>query len=146
MKLSRREILCLMLAATLPIISRIAWAQTYPVRPVRVIVPYAPGGPTDIVARLIAQKLSEQVGKQFYVENLGGGGGNIGMAHAAKAPPDGYTVLVVPPNIVVNPILYERVAYDPIRTSIQLRLRSLPRRFLLSIRHCPRKRSRTSSL
>jgi tripartite-type tricarboxylate transporter receptor subunit TctC len=115
MKLSRREMLCLMLPATLPIISRIAWAETYPVRPVRVIVPYAPGGPTDIVARLIAQKLSEQVGKQFYVENLGGGGGNIGMAHAAKAPSDGYTILFVPPNIVVNPILYERVAYDPVK-------------------------------
>jgi tripartite-type tricarboxylate transporter receptor subunit TctC len=113
MKLARREILYL--AVTLPVISHIAMAQSYPLRPVRVIIPFAAGGPTDIVGRLIAQKLSEQVGKQFYVENLGGGGGNIGMTHAAKAPPDGYTILIVPPNIVVNPILYDRVAYDPIK-------------------------------
>jgi tripartite-type tricarboxylate transporter receptor subunit TctC len=99
MTFARREMLYLMVAGAFPVISRIARAQTYPLRPVRVIVPYGPGGPTDIVARLVAQKLSEQVGKQFYVENLGGGGGNIGMAHAAKAPPDGYTILVVPPNI-----------------------------------------------
>jgi tripartite-type tricarboxylate transporter receptor subunit TctC len=115
MKLARREILFLVLAASLPITSRIVSAQTYPVRPVRVIVPYAAGGPTDIVGRLIAQKLSEEIGKQFYVENLGGGGGNVGIARAAKAAPDGYTILVVPPNIVVNSILYERVPYDPIK-------------------------------
>jgi tripartite-type tricarboxylate transporter receptor subunit TctC len=115
MTFARREMLYLMVAGAFPVISRIARAQTYPLRPVRVIVPYGPAGPTDIVARLVAQKLSEQVGKQFYVENLAGGGGNIGMAHAAKAPPDGYTILVVPPNIVVNPILYERVPYDPIK-------------------------------
>jgi tripartite-type tricarboxylate transporter receptor subunit TctC len=80
-----------------------------------VIIPFAAGGPTDIVGRLIAHKLSEQIGKQFYVENLGGGGGNVGIARAAKAAPDGYTILVVPNNIVVNPILYARVPYDPIK-------------------------------
>src|SRR5215212_1314014 len=80
-----------------------AGAETYPERPVRVLVPFAPGGPADILARLAAQKLSEQLGKQFYIENVGGGGGNIGMGQGAKAPADGYTVLVVPPNIVVNP-------------------------------------------
>lgn len=114
-RFARREMLYLMAAGTFSTISRIAGAQTYPIRPVRVIVPYGPGGPTDIVGRLIAQKLSEEVGKQFYVENLGGGGGNVGIAHAAKAPADGYTILVVPPNIVVNPVLYERVSYDPIK-------------------------------
>jgi len=88
-------------------------AQGYPARAVRVLVPYAPAGPADILARLAAHKLSEQLGKQFYVENVGGGGGNIGMGQGARAPADGYTVLVVPPNIVVNPAMYDTVPYDP---------------------------------
>jgi tripartite-type tricarboxylate transporter receptor subunit TctC len=114
MKLPCRQFLHLAAgAAALPGVSRVAWAQAYPTRPVRIIVPYAPGGPTDIFARLIAQKLSEDLGKQFYVENIGGAGGNVGMGHAAKAPPDGYTILVVPPTIVVNPSLYDKVPYDP---------------------------------
>jgi|AmaraimetFIIA100_FD_contig_111_549780_length_1655_multi_5_in_0_out_0_2 tripartite-type tricarboxylate transporter receptor subunit TctC len=114
MKLPRRQFLYLAAgAAALPVVSRIARAQAYPSRPVRVIVPYAPGGPTDIFARLIAQKLSEDLGRQFYVENIGGAGGNVGMGHGAKAAPDGYTILVVPPTIVVNPSLYDKVPYDP---------------------------------
>jgi len=114
MKLPRRQFLYLAAgAAALPVVSRIARAQAYPSRPVRVIVPYAPGGPTDIFARLIAQKLSEDLGRQFYVENIGGAGGNVGMGDGAKAAPDGYTILVVPPTIVVNPSLYDKVPYDP---------------------------------
>jgi tripartite-type tricarboxylate transporter receptor subunit TctC len=114
MKLPRRNFLHLAAgAAALPVLSRIAQAQAYPTRPVRVIVPYAPAGPTDIVARLIAQALSQQVGKQFYVENIPGAGGNIGMARAAQATPDGYTMVVVPPNYVINPSLYDKVPYDP---------------------------------
>src|SRR5215467_8059032 len=114
MKLPRRKFLHLAAgAAALPAFSHIAWAQAYPTRPVRVIVPYAPGGPTDIFGRLIAQSLSEHLGKQFYVENVGGAGGNVGMGQGARAAPDGYTVLVVPPNIVVNPALYNKVPYDP---------------------------------
>jgi tripartite-type tricarboxylate transporter receptor subunit TctC len=110
MKLPRRRFLYLA-ASAVPLysISRIARAQTYPARPVRVIVPYAPGGPTDVFSRLMAQKLSEQLGKQFYVENIGGGGGNVGMGQGAKAAPDGYTILVVPPTIVVKPALYDKV-------------------------------------
>ena len=88
-------------------------AETYPARPVRVIVPYAPGGPADILARLAAQKLTEQLGRPFYVENIGGAGGNLGMGQGARAPADGYTMLVVPPNIVVNPAMYATVPYDP---------------------------------
>jgi tripartite-type tricarboxylate transporter receptor subunit TctC len=91
---------------------RFAWAQSYPERPVRVIVPYAPGGPTDVITRLVAQRLSDHVGKQFFVENMGGGGGNIGMGRAAKAAPDGYTVLVVNPSYVINPTLYDKVPYE----------------------------------
>src|SRR5262245_22269845 len=100
-------------AAALPYLSRFAWAQAYPTRPVRVIVPFAPGGPTDIFARLVAQKLSEHFRKQFYVENIGGAGGNIGMGQGAKAAADGYTMLVTGTPIVINPTLYERVPFDP---------------------------------
>jgi tripartite-type tricarboxylate transporter receptor subunit TctC len=78
-----------------------------------VIVPFAPGGPTDTSARVIAQKLSERLGQQFYVENVGGAGGNIGMGQAAKAAHDGYTVLVAAPSYVVNPSLFDKVPYDP---------------------------------
>src|SRR5437879_6543286 len=114
MRPSRRQFLQLTAgAAVAPTLSTIASAQTYPTRPVRVIVPYAAGGPTDILARLTTQKLSEDLGKQFYVENIGGAGGNIGMGQGARAAPDGYTVLVVPPNIVVNPAMYDTVPYDP---------------------------------
>jgi tripartite-type tricarboxylate transporter receptor subunit TctC len=94
--------------------SRMTPAQAYPIRPVRVIVPFAPAGPTDVFARLFALKLSEYFGRQFYVENLPGAGGNIGTARAAKATPDGYTVLVVSSSYAVNPALYDKVPYDPI--------------------------------
>ena len=90
-----------------------AWAQSYPARPVKLLVPYAAGGPTDILARITAQKLSDQLGKPFIVENASGAGGNIGMGRGAKAAPDGHTILIVPPNIVVNPALYGSVPYDP---------------------------------
>jgi tripartite-type tricarboxylate transporter receptor subunit TctC len=110
----RRQLLHLAAgAAALSAVSRFARAQTYPARPVRVIVPFAPGGPTDILARLIAQKLSEHFGKQFYVENIGGAGGNVGMGQGAKAAPDGYTMLVAGTPMVINPTLYERVPFDP---------------------------------
>src|SRR6478752_7572478 len=114
MKLPRRQFLKLTVgAAFAPILSRAASAQTYPTQRVRVIVPYAAAGPTDILARLTAQKLSEHFGKQFYVENIGGAGGNIGIGQGARAAPDGYTVLVVSPSIVVNPALFDTVPYDP---------------------------------
>jgi tripartite-type tricarboxylate transporter receptor subunit TctC len=88
-------------------------AQTYPDRPVRIIVPFAPAGPTDVVARIIADKLSATLGKQFYIENRAGAGGNIGMGQAAAAPPDGYTILFVSSSFVVNPSLYAKIPYDP---------------------------------
>jgi tripartite-type tricarboxylate transporter receptor subunit TctC len=80
---------------------------------VRVIVTFAPGGPTDVAARLIAQKLSESLGRQFYVENVAGASGNIGTNQAAKAAPDGYTLLVTVNNLIINPPLFGNVAYDP---------------------------------
>jgi tripartite-type tricarboxylate transporter receptor subunit TctC len=92
-----------------------AWAQAYPLRPVRVIVPFAPGGPTDVCARLIAQKLSERLGKQFYVENVAGAGGNIGTGQAARAAADGYVILISVNSHVINPTLYDQVPYDPFK-------------------------------
>ena len=113
MTLRRREFLKLAgAAAVVPALSHRALALEYPTRPVRVVVPYAPGGPTDAITRLLAQKLSENLGRQFYVENIGGGGGNIAMGRVAKTAPDGYTLLMINPSYVVNPTLYGKVPYD----------------------------------
>jgi tripartite-type tricarboxylate transporter receptor subunit TctC len=101
-----------------PSVSHAEEPTAYPDKPVKVIVPFAPGGPTDIVARLITTKLSERLGKQFYVENIGGGGGNTGMGQAARAAPDGYTVLFVSSSYVVNPSLYAKIPYDPYKDFI----------------------------
>src|SRR5256886_7753567 len=90
-------------------------ASEYPTHAVKVIVPFSPAGPTDVVARIIAQKLSESLGKQFYVENVAHAGGNTGMAMAAKAPADGYTILVHSSNFIVNPSLYATIPFDPYR-------------------------------
>src|SRR5215813_5555543 len=88
--------------------------SAYPNRPVRVIVPFAPGGLTDVVARLITGKVGEQLGRQFYIENIVGGSGNVGMGQAARATPDGYTVLTAFSSFVINPGLFQRVPYDPV--------------------------------
>jgi len=112
MTLARRRFIGLAAAAaTTASAPRAGFGQGYPAHPVRIIVPYAPGGPTDTIARLMAQKISERVGRQFFVENVGGAGGNIGMGRAAKAVPDGYTLLMVNPSYVVNPILQKEVPY-----------------------------------
>jgi tripartite-type tricarboxylate transporter receptor subunit TctC len=112
--LPRRRFLRLAGAAAAFMLPQRASALDYPTRPVRVIVPFAPGGVTDVTARLVAGKLSEQIGKQFYVENVVGGSGNIGMGQAAKAAPDGYTVLTAFSSYVINPSLFARVPYDPV--------------------------------
>ena len=90
----------------------LAQPSDYPNRPVKVIAPFAPGGPVDIVARVLAPKLSERLGQQFYVENHPGGSGNIGTAMAAKAPADGYTILVISSTLVVNPSLFNKLGFD----------------------------------
>jgi tripartite-type tricarboxylate transporter receptor subunit TctC len=92
-----------------------AQAQNYPTKNVRVLVPFAAAGPTDVIARLIGQKLGELYGHQFYIENVPGAGGNTGTAQAAKAPADGYTVLVISTGFMVNPSLYAKVPYDPVQ-------------------------------
>ena len=92
-----------------------AQAQTYPTHAVRAIVAFAPGGVTDTFARLMAQRLSEDLGKQFYVDNVPGATGNIGTAQAAKAAPDGYTLYFAFSSYVVNPSLFDKIPYDPER-------------------------------
>ena len=98
-----------------PMISRVSRAETYPSRPVRVIVPVSPGGANDTTARLFAQGLSEHLGQQFYVENQVGAGGNIGMGFVARTSADGYTLLGAGGNFVINPSLYAKVPYDPVK-------------------------------
>src|SRR6476660_4853664 len=116
MKLPRRTFLHLAAgAAALPAVSRAARAQAYPVRPVRIIVPFGPAGATDITARLIGQWLSERLGQQFIIENRPGGGGNIGTEAVVRAPADGYTLLMVGPPNATNATLYDRLNYDFIR-------------------------------
>jgi tripartite-type tricarboxylate transporter receptor subunit TctC len=116
MKLPRRIFLHLAGgAAALPVVSRIAWAQTYPTRPVRIVVPFAPGGVNDITARLIGQWLSERLGQQFIIENRPGGGGNIGIEAVVRSPADGYTLLVVGTTAAINATLFEKLSYNFIR-------------------------------
>jgi tripartite-type tricarboxylate transporter receptor subunit TctC len=103
--------LCLFIAS---LASSVA-AETWPTRPVKLIVAFAPGGPTDIFARLIGQKLAEQTGQNFYVENLRGAGGNIGTGRAAASAPDGYTALVTGGNLTNNPFLFDHVPFDPLK-------------------------------
>jgi tripartite-type tricarboxylate transporter receptor subunit TctC len=116
MKLPRRRFLHLAAGiAALPAVSRIARAQAYPTRSVRVIVPTAPGGAPDIVARLMGTWLSERLGQQFVIENRPGGGSNIGTEAVVRAPPDGYTILLASSTNAINATLYEKLNYNFIR-------------------------------
>jgi tripartite-type tricarboxylate transporter receptor subunit TctC len=116
MKLPRRNFLHLAAgAAALPAVSRIARAQTYPSRPVRLIVPIAPGGASDITARLIGQWLSERLGQPFIIENRPGGGNNIGTEAVVRAPADGYTLLLCGITNATNATIYDKLNFDFIR-------------------------------
>jgi len=101
----------IMLIVALPVL-----AQSYPSKPIRLVLPYPPGGGTDVIARPLAQKLTEQLGQQVIVDNRGGAGGNIGMEFVAKSPADGYTLLfALTAQYAVNPSLYPKLPYDPVR-------------------------------
>jgi tripartite-type tricarboxylate transporter receptor subunit TctC len=114
MTLIRRTLLqSLGASAVAAVLPQKARAQSYPARAVRVIVTTGPGGQGDTTARLVAVKLTEVLGQSFYVENMPGGGGNIAMAAAARAVPDGYTILAATSNIVTNISLYPKIPYDP---------------------------------
>jgi tripartite-type tricarboxylate transporter receptor subunit TctC len=116
MKLPRRQFLHLAAgAAALPAVSRIARAQSYPSRPVRLVVGFPPGGPTDIAARLIGQSLSERLGQQFVIENRPGAGSNIGTEAVVRAPPDGYTLFLAYSANAINATLYDKLNFSFIR-------------------------------
>ncbi len=116
MKIRRRQFLHLAAsAAALPAVSRFAWAENYPTHPVRLVVGFAAGSTTDILARLIGQWLSQRLGQQFIVENRPGAGGNLGAETVVKAAADGYTLLMVPPAVAANATLYPNLNFDFIR-------------------------------
>src|SRR5437868_9439666 len=108
----KRTITIVVLAA-LALAAPFLRAQPYPNKPVKIVAPFAPGGGTDFIARLIAQKLTEKLGAQVIVENKPGAGGNLGAEFAVKSPPDGYTLLLVAGSYTVNPSLY-KLAFDPV--------------------------------
>lgn len=103
------------IAALLGAIAPAAAAQSYPTRPVRLIAPFPPGGSVDIISRLVGQKLSESLGQQFVVDNRPGAGSNLGIDIAAKAQPDGYTLVLVSVAFAINPSLYKKLPYDPVK-------------------------------
>jgi tripartite-type tricarboxylate transporter receptor subunit TctC len=116
LKLRRRHFLNLIVgAAALPALPRISNAQNYPARPVRVVVGFPPGGSTDVIARLIAQWLGEQLGQRFIVENMPGAGTNIATEAIVQAEPDGYTLLLVTASNAINATMYERLSFDFLR-------------------------------
>jgi tripartite-type tricarboxylate transporter receptor subunit TctC len=116
MKLPRRQFLHLAAgAAALPAVSRFAWAQAYPLRPVRIIVGFGSGSAADILARLIGQWLSERLGQPFVIENRSGAGGNLGTEAVVRAPPDGYTLLLCASTDTINATLYDRLNFNFIR-------------------------------
>jgi tripartite-type tricarboxylate transporter receptor subunit TctC len=116
MKLPRRHFLHLTAgAAALPAVSRVARAQAYPTRPVRMIVPIAPGGAQDILARLMGHWLSERLGQPFVIDNRPGGGTNIGTEAVVRAPADGHTLLLIPPDSAINATLYDKLSFNFVR-------------------------------
>jgi tripartite-type tricarboxylate transporter receptor subunit TctC len=116
MKLPRRKFLHLAAGAVaLPVVSRIAMAQAYPSRPVRLVVPFGSAGATDITARLVGQWLSERLGQQFIIENRPGAGGNVGTEAVVRASPDGYTLLMASTTNAINATLYDKLSFNFIR-------------------------------
>ena len=121
MKIPRRSVLRLAAcAAALPAAPALVWAQSYPARPVRVVVPVAPGGANDVTARIICQWLSEHLGQQFIVENRPGAGTNIGTEAVIRSPADGYTLLISGSNAAINPSLFQNLNFNFIRDTVPI--------------------------
>ena len=113
---TRRRFLQLSAAtAAVPVALSGAQALDYPTRPVRIVVAFGPGGPTDVFARLVAPRLAERFGRQFFVENVAGGGGNIGAMQVARAAPDGHTLLFTVSAFVSNVAFHGKAPYDPVQ-------------------------------
>jgi tripartite-type tricarboxylate transporter receptor subunit TctC len=104
-------LLILTLLASSPLLAQ----DAYPTRPIRFILPFPPGGGTDILGRLIAERLSANLGQPVVTENRGGAGGNVGAEAAAKSAPDGYTIVLVAPSLAISPTLYSKINYDPVK-------------------------------
>lgn len=98
----------------------VAHSQPYPTRPIRLVVPYPPGGGTDIIARIVGQKLTDNLGQQIIVDNRGGAGGTIGTDIVAKSVPDGYTILMAPTSHVINPSIYSKLPYDTVKDFVPI--------------------------
>ena len=112
----RQPLLRLAFMLTAALMSGAACAQgTYPDHKIRMIVPFSAGGPTDVIGRLVAERLSDVLGQQVYVENLPGAGGNLGVETAKRAAPDGYTIVVVSTGFIINPSMYTTIGYDPLK-------------------------------
>lgn len=116
MKTLLRSLLVVLLCAAGAAASQLAYGQSYPTKPLRMVVPYPPGGGSDIIMRQLAQFLSERLGQQVVIDNRGGGGGSMGMEAVAHAAPDGYTLLTaLTAQLAVNPALYKNLPYDPVK-------------------------------
>src|SRR5499426_1026823 len=134
---ARRTVLRLAMAAlALPALSKLASAQAYPSRPVRIIVPVPPGGALDILARLMGQWLSDHLGQTFVIENRPGGGTNIGVEAVVRAPADGYTLLLIPGSVTANATLYQHLSFHFIRDIAPIaKISSLPLVMVVSAAH-----------
>ena len=113
--IKRRRLLHGLLVTSCALLAGVASAQGYPSKPIRLILPFAPGSPSDMVGRTIGQKMGQQMGQQLVPDNRASSGGVLGLTLAAKSPPDGYTVLVTSPTIVISPLLYSKLEYDSLR-------------------------------
>jgi tripartite-type tricarboxylate transporter receptor subunit TctC len=112
---ARLSVFCAILALAALYITSGRAADSYPDHKVRVIVPFAAGGPTDVIARMVSERLSEAWGQQLYVENMPGAGGNLGVETGERAAPDGYTIVAVSTGFIINPSMYGKIGYDPVK-------------------------------
>ena len=111
--MQRRFWLCVAAMAALPMVHATAMAQAWPARPIKLVVPFPPGGLIDNMARLVAPKLGQELGQSIMIDNKPGAGGNLGAAEAARATADGYTLLMASPPLTINPALYSKLPYKP---------------------------------